>query len=389
MNDQQLEAVLRRSLARHADTVDSGPTWPPADDVLAGNRDRHRPPASWWAVAAAVAAVLAVIGAVVVIRHLSSDRSRPATPIVTRTGCATELPPTWRAAIRAGTLPSNVEGPITGRGPDGEVLVSTEKHLVLIRPDGSTQPVANIPFERVYGMGAGTGPTFDQRWILVGRVAESLHPTAKIDLIDRRTLRTREIASVPAPNGAAMTLVLFDGHAYWMLDERQTATNSVTDYDIAAGTAHTVTRSAAQLVGSPRGVAWTDAQGRTHVLGGASPFVVPAVPGSHRDLVTDGRTYAWSGSTGISWHDTATKQTVVVRGFPGRGLRVDVLAVSGPYVLIAAGNDGTSNWLIDIRTGAAASFDGTIGNATGDGVLAYTSHGTVILHTDRLPSLHC
>ncbi len=116
MNDQHLEAVLRRSLAQQAATIDAGPQWPlPDEDLLVAAPRRSLP---WWPIAAAVAAVLAVIGIVVAVRHVASDRHRPATPVrVTRTACATELPPAWHRAINAGTLPNSSGGDVVLGGP--------------------------------------------------------------------------------------------------------------------------------------------------------------------------------------------------------------------------------------------------------------------------------
>jgi hypothetical protein len=78
------------ALARHAATIDSGPEWPPEDEVL---RPRTRRDVVWWPIAAAVVAVLAVIGVVVAVRHAASDRHRPATPVtVTRAVCCLSRP---------------------------------------------------------------------------------------------------------------------------------------------------------------------------------------------------------------------------------------------------------------------------------------------------------
>lgn len=82
-------------------------------------------------------------------------------------------------------------------------------------------------------------------------------------------------------------------------------------------------------------------------------------------------------------HDAATKQTVVVRWFAG--LTVTVLAVAGPYVLVES-NPGVTSWLVDTRTGAAASIQSGGSPATGNGILAYSAY-PVVLHVDELPQL--
>lgn len=389
MNDQQLETVLRRSLARHADTVDGGPTWPLADDVLAGHRDRRRLPASWWAVAAAVAAVLAVIGVVLAVRHAASDHSRPATPdTVTRAACATDPPQSWLDAIKAGTLHNPELGrAVVGGGTDGAVLTRYESRASsrteLISPDGSTRIVDERP--QPGGNRVGSVSMIDSRWIVlpIVAVASNSQSLGEFEVIDRATLHVAGHVSLPAGN-QVRSWALLSGHVYWIDSGR------VVDYDIAARQSRTVRPSGAQhLLHSPSGVAWTDTRNATHPIAGARPDEVPGVPGSHPDLVSDGRTYAWLGGSGIAWHDAATAQTVVVQGFPGPGLTVRVLAVVGPYVLIETGNGGPSDWLIDTRTGAAASFQSGGAVAAGSKVLAYSGSAAVILHVDRLPELRC
>jgi len=391
MNDQQLETVLRRSLSQHADTVDSGPTWPPeplADDVLAEHRDRRRRPATWWPVAAAVVAVLAVIAVVLAVRHAASDHNRPATPVtVTRTACTTSLPQAWQDAIDTGALhKSDLDGPVIGGSPDGDVLISSNKQVTLFRPDGSTQAVSNVPFQDMFGI---PDAAIDRRWIVLPTTsAVSGGVEVTLELIDRTTLRSREIAVVTDAN--PRPIALLDNHVYWFADTNA-ATGSVSDYDIGAGTTRTLTRSAKRLVSSSNGVAWTDARDGSHVIAGLDPTAVPGQTGVHPQLMSDGHNYAWRHGTDIAWYSDITKRTVVVQHVDAAGDQDMMLAVVGPYVIVqpSIAKDIRAK-VVDTRTGAIARLDDTTGWATsGGGILAYTRGGSVIVRTQGLLGLHC
>jgi hypothetical protein len=116
---------------------------------------------------------------------------------------------------------------------------------------------------------------------------------------------------------------------------------------------------------------------------------VPGLPARHPDMVTDGLAYAWLRGNGIAWYSPAAKQTVVLAGFPGAGIKATVRAVSGPCVLVDAGSAPTFTWIIDTRTGAAAETEYAEAIVSGNGVLAYSSSRAVILRVDRLPGLTC
>jgi len=91
---------------------------------LLGPAPRHGQ--SWWPVAAAVAAVLAVIGIVVAVRHLTADRHEPAEPvIVTRSACTIDPPPSWQHAIAAAQR-HDLGVIVLGAAPDGTILVRRE-----------------------------------------------------------------------------------------------------------------------------------------------------------------------------------------------------------------------------------------------------------------------
>ena len=391
MNDQQLEAVLRSSLARHAATIDAGPAWPPQDLRFAPAPRRNVP---WWPIAATVAAVLAVIGIVVAVRHSVADHRQPVTPVVvTRTACTIDLSPAWQRAIDAGTLRNPDLGQVVlGGAPDGTILVSraspTTIQTVLVSPDGATRIVQQRPTRSRYGVTRNA--MIDNRWIVLP-IADRLAPVNRLlefDVFDRATLQLTERVSIAEGSGIG-AWALFDGHLYWT-QPHSGSTGSLLEHDLAARTTRTLAPDGVRnLLSSPAGVAWTDAQNRTHLVAGAPPDQIPGQPGTHPGLVTDGRSYAWHGTSGIAWYSTATKETVVVQGFPGPGLEVTVLAVAGPYVLLDAGNHGPSGWLIDTRTGAAASFQAPGSVASGGGILAYTAESAVVLHVDQLPQLTC
>jgi hypothetical protein len=390
MNDQQLEAVLRSSLARHAATIESGPQWPlPDEDLLASAPRRGLP---WWPIAAAVAAVLAVIGVVVAVRHGAADRHRPATPVVvTRGACTIDPPPAWKHAIEAGTLHNpDLGGLVLGGASDGATLVrrdvGTMSQTVLVSPDGATRVVRQQPARGRAAVAPNS--MIDSRWIVlpIADTAASLPSLLDFDVFDRVTLQLNQ--RVPIATGSKIgTWALFDGHLYWT-QPRTGAGSRLLDRDLAARTTRTVAPDGARnLLGSPSGVMWTDAQNRTHLAAGTRPDQIPGLPGTHPGLVTDARSYAWRSGGDITWYSTATKQTVVVHWFPG--LDVTVQAVAGPFVLIESGSQGASGWLIDTRTGAAASFQSQTFVASGNGIFAFAAEGIVVLHIDRLPQLAC
>jgi hypothetical protein len=109
----QLESALREMLRERATDIDAlparlahlkDPTEVPIDEeVLDARPARH----SAWLLAAAVALVVAVAGAVVGIRQLSSHDTRPATPnSVTPTSIATSTSPSPTKSPEAADVPS-------------------------------------------------------------------------------------------------------------------------------------------------------------------------------------------------------------------------------------------------------------------------------------------
>jgi hypothetical protein len=395
MNDQQLEAVLRSSLARHADTVDSGPTWsaePMADDHLAEHRPRHRGPNTWWAVAATVAAVLAVIGVVLAVRHSSSDHTRPATPVtITRTACETALPKVWSDAVYTSAVANSVGVELLGVGPRGELVTAPavdvngtgRVEISLTRPDGSVQPIMPVQLDdlhRGYAFDTYTyqSVVLDENWIVVPVSA------AKLELIDRRNVHnTREI---PAGGTVPDKIALFDNHVYWINASKGHATGTVQDYDIAAGRARPVTHHANLLTTSQYGLGWTDAQDVLHVIAGQNPTVIPGQPGTYPELAANGRYYAWATNSGIGWYDDVTRRTVYVQDSAATGTGSSVAAVVGPYVVEFVNQAGDAR-VIDTRTAALVKITGVRQAISGGGVVAFDSLSRVRL--DTLPGLHC
>jgi hypothetical protein len=380
MNDQQLETVLRRSLSQHAGTVDSGPVWAPDAEEL----DQHpgRRPIAWWPIAAAIIAVLAVVGIVVAIRHATSDRRHPDSPVVvTRSACTTNLPPVWQNAIVVGT---HTGQNLLGGGPNGEVVVQrhagTQLVTALIGADGSTRTILELPFDGPYKTG---NAVIDRQWILLPIIKWTTTPQtiSRFDLVVRATLEV--VQEIPiGKNPATSAPVLFQNHVYWVQQAGpRGGGGSVIDYDVTQRTRRTLAAGTVQdLIGSPLGVAWQDAAGGTHLVAGSAPDRVPGLRGTHPQLVSNDHDYAWPSGTGIVWYSDATKQTIVVQRVVPDGGRIDVAAVAGPFVLVGVDfGTSSSTRIIDTRTGTAAIVD----------TLAYTAPDTVVLHTDRLPALTC
>lgn len=413
MNDQQLETVLRRSLARHADTVASGPTWPPSsvatderpadllvDDELAARRARRRGPSTWWPVAAAVAAVLVVIGVALAVRHVTADHSRPATPTtITRTVCMTTLPNAWSDAVAGGELPGSIGNEPLGIGPDGEVLApllsgtdSDQAELGLVGPNGSIQPIIKVALSDIYRSTSFDIFSFqtaaiDRRWIVLPMMSVGFKDiTVRLDLIDRSNPHNvREIQTSTDPDKIA----LFDDHVYWIEGNKGKATSSLQDYDIASGRTREVTRQAKYLAATPHGVAWTDAHDASHVLAGSDPTRAPGQTAPGPELVSDGSNYAWWTDDGIAWYSNASKQTVVVRGLDPGDKGHAVAAVAGPYVLVLGQDDGDAR-VVDAHTGAVGRFAQVGHVLSAGGTVVYDGeHGLVRLDLTRLPGLHC
>lgn len=395
MNDQQLEAVLRSSLARHADTVDSGPTWPLADDELATHRPRK--PVTWWPVAAAVVAVLAVIGVVLAVRHATSDHSRPATPdTVTRTACPTSMPKPWQDAVRDGYLPDRANGALLGIGPDGAVVIGKDEQILLVRPDGSSQPILNASWTDVMPAGgipdadifSGQTVAIDDRWIVVPVMTGPPDPNndfhVKLVLIDHSNPHNkRDIPIATKPD----KLSVFGDHVYTLYGGK--GTGSVQDYDIVTAKTRTLTRQASYLAATPHGVAWTDAHEASHLIAGQDPTLVPGQAGSQPQARSDGDDHAWWTSDGIGWYSQVTRQTVVVRGLDPDDKGHAVAAVVGAYVVVYLQDPGDVR-VVDTRTGAVARLAQVGSVNAGGGGIAYTGdHGTVRLDTRGLPGLYC
>jgi hypothetical protein len=411
MNDQQLEAVLRSSLARHADTVTSGPTWPLADDELTGHQDaddvlagddlaehraRRRGPNTWWAVAATVAAVLAVIGVVLAVGHASSDHTRPATPVtITRTACETALPKAWSDAINAGTLSEPPASELFGIGPRGELLIArpldqgiTDRgELVLTRLDGTTQPIMQVDLGAIYHSSASEDlSAIDEHWIVVPlKSAGPKAATARLELIDRSNVHAKR--EVPISTNPDL-MALFDNHVYWVNASKGRATGTLQDYDIATGKSRVLTTEAKDLASSQYGVAWTDTHDASHVVAGQDPTAVPDHPGRQSFVVTDGPNYAWWTGSGIGWYSKLTKQTVYVPNHSAAKYGRGVEAVAGPYVVEFIDTDVR---VIDTRTGAVAQLSGVtpIGHVISSGGVAAFGGVLSRLRLDALPGLRC
>ena len=396
MNDQQLEAVLRSSLARHADTVDSGPTWPQepmADDDLTEHRARRRGPNTWWAVAATVAAVLAVIGVVLTVRHASSNHSRPSAPAtITRTACQTALPKAWTDAINAGTLSEPPASELFGIGPRGELLIArpldqaiTDRgELVLTRLDGTTQPITQVDLGAIYLSSVSDGlSVIDGHWIVVPlKSAGPKAATARLELIDRSNVHNKRVVPISTyPDRMA----LFDNHVYWMDANKGKATSSVQDYDIATGKARVLTTKAKYLASNQSGVAWADAHDGSHVIAGQDATTVPDHPGTQPYPVTDGANYAWWTGSGIGWYSKLTNQTVYVPDHSVAKYGHSVDAVVGPYVVEFV---DTNPRVIDTRTGAVAQLSQVSRVISSGAVVAFDPLLSRV-RLDGLSGLHC
>jgi hypothetical protein len=366
-DDQDLERLLRDTLAARAETVTSGPAWAPIVDAP------HRPH-RWLAPLIAAAVVVAVaVGVIVVERsshHTNAVHPSPSpSPSITgpvQQSCLTTLPAAWRTAIAGGTTTARATSvrPLDVAA-DGTVLVArdfgTSRDVALLSPTGQARRIYTVPSpdrdDVEHGVLAG-------RWALVPvmhapRGANGVDPTVvRVMLIDTKSGSTRTLATASDGERASGDVIagatMFNGRVYY--DHRPTYPSKhrvIHEYDIATRVDRVVASGA---VGSPqvygRGVGWGDT-GVDTTVSRALPAPVEhdtEKPRAANELTTDGTAFAWiDASNRIAWFGAGS--TAPTRTDLHASGQVDVIAVAGPIVLFV--EDGNVVHALDARTGAS------------------------------------
>lgn len=376
-----LDTALRDMLRERADDITTVPA--AITDLALAPARRHpvrRHPA--WLIAAAVAAVLAVVGAAVALRgaagqpqkvapatHSPRPTPAPTVHITHRRSCAVPLPAAWTHAVAAGT---HRYGALSAMplavSPDGtHLLVARDfgqaRDVVDVDRAGHVRPIYTVPQPDQYQV---QHATVDNSFAAIDlqyfpRSAQNIDGTVRaVVLVDLRTGRAKELdqvslADMLPKNGVEKRTIdasmLLDGQVYW--DVRPVYGNNrgtIRDYDTATGRTRTIFTGRVgwpQLTGA--GVSWGGSQVRVRRSLPATVSAALTTSAMRNSLVTDGSAYAWVAGRGVIgwWGPGASITTVRVNGFTGQTLD----GVAGPYVAFGGK-------LMDTRTGALTRLPG-------------------------------
>lgn len=448
-----LETALRDMLRERATDIDALParlahvedrTEVPIDEeVLDARPARH----SAWLLAAAVALIVAVAGAVVGIRQLSSHDTPPATPnSVTPTStpastspsptkspgaaevplaCKATLPNAWQDAFRSEpqTLDAQSASPLAVSSDGTEILAARDfgsrRDVVLSDARGHVRVIYTVPEPDLNMVMSGS---MEGNWVVLNlsrepRNANGVDATdIAVVLVDRRnaTVKNLDTVSESQYGNGGKTInqaLLYDGHVYW--DVRPTYRSKrakIEDYDIATGKQRVIFAGKTGWLwptATPLGVSWRYPPDATIDLPAPLPAKVKGYLGGlgPDQTASDGRAYAWVNPVGVlHWWSpglSAPRQVRVPR-LGGANHYTAGMMVAGQFVMV-------DNKIIDMRTGAWAaepkmSSDSRVPFMTADGVLIANeltgafvgtgrypepATGVVRFDTRSLPDLHC
>jgi hypothetical protein len=404
MNQDQLEATLRATLATRADGVTHGPDWQLPADLTAG-RGRARHVARWLAPLAAAAAVAAVVASVVAIENESSGRhapplvrpthgtsvpvtsnaapsTNPPTPSVSLPGtCRTRLPSAWKTAIRHGRLDTGSPSAVlTDIASDGTLVVSRDfgptpgsvRDIALLSPGRAPRSAYQVQDPDRYIAG---GVVYSH-WLVVTissypRPPKNTIPNTnaipvRVVVVNLDTGSQHEIVDVPVSNGNTPSLDLItvlDGRVYWAIRPYYTARHGlIKSYDLRTGGTRTAYAGKLDYLGvatpyidSPAGIGgFPSTASNVYVRATLPRAVTNGVDPDHPLLVaTDGSAYAWvMGVHELGWwapgQAKPTYLTVPQRlSTTGPG----GVVVSRRYVFIEGA-------IVDVRSAATAPLTG-------------------------------
>jgi hypothetical protein len=402
----------------------------PLGDPDSRTSDQH----TRWLLAAAVALIVAVAGAIIGIRQIG-QHTPPAAPHPTSlTGaptapttapaypgglhpaaCSVALPSRWAralfvdGAVQAPGSAASAGLPILAMTPSGDVVSSTDtvpQQLVVVRPDHSIVPLytapATVPGQGQVRIGDAVA---NARWVvfslilgggqgarggiyavsLAGHVVETVRSTA---------LGTLPIVSEPD---------LLDGKVYWS-EAVSTGPMSVYAYDLATGARSTLdTGQVSPPVSVGGGLIWWHGSRLVEHIRPTLPQGYTIQPSSTDVLLSDSGTYAWAAQQGgqevLQMSTAAHPDPVTVFTASNRDAVLVPLALTGPYLIWSAPEDIT---VLDTRTGATTALLQTGGMQQGfetaaaaHQVLALNNVGSkggaqlMLATVSALPSLHC
>lgn len=432
-----LETALRDTLRERAGDIESVPArltrlddhaeFELGDELLDARPARH----STWLLAAAVALIVAVAGAIIGIRQLGSHDARPATPnSITPTttptntspspspssspnaadvplACKATLPDAWRSAMSSEPSAEGAQSATPLQVlPNGDVLVARDfgqgrpRDLAIVSPGKAPRSIFSVPDPQVLDVQSAA---ISGNWLMVSVGA---HPRPEkgtipgdspmpnvvhLYVIDLRTGDQKQIASTTLLDGSrgGRTInlaVVLDGKVYWDVRSRYASpTGVIKSYDPATGQTHTVySGKMGYLVSSPAGIG-TGSAGQAYVHA-ALPSVVRAnlSPQYPLTVATDGAAYVWE----IAPHELAWWQPGLAKP---RYLRLrqpadfGSMVLSGKYVMTVQGGE-----VIDVATGAAADHSASTQNAPFRQLLAFgtVSYGRWIAALDLVDGGH-
>lgn len=403
-----LEGALREMLHERAGDIQDFParlarledrTEVPIDeDLLDSRAARH----SGWLLAAAVALIVAIAGAIVGIRQLSGHDTPPATPnsvaptsTLTSTptsaptrpsaspstskspaatdvplACKATLPNAWRAAL--GSAPS-AEGAQSATAmqvlPNGDVLVARDfgqgqpRDVAIISPGKAPRSIFTVPDPQLLDVQSAA---ISGNWLMVS-VGERPRPrkgtipgdspmpnVVHLYVIDLRSGDQKQIASTTlldgSKGGRTINLaVVLDGKVYWDVRSHYgSRTGVIKAYDLATGATNTAYSGAMDyLIASAAGIGATDS---THV------YVHAALPPIVRDnlsaryplsIATDGTAHAWE----VLPHELAWWKPGLARP---RYLHVTQPFGQGGFIV--SGRYVVGGLIVDMTTGAEARY---------------------------------
>jgi hypothetical protein len=411
-----IEDTLRDMLRERAGDIATVPTrlthlardadFEPDEEVLDARPTRH----SAWLLAAAVALIVAVAGAIIGIRQLGSRDTRPAAPNSTsspstRTAsprpsrtqdalpaaalvCTASLPAAWQAALAS---PPSAEGAQSATPlqvlPNGDVLVARDfgqgrpRDLAIISPGKAPRSIFSVPDPQELNV---QNAQITGHWLIVGVGA---HPRPQkhtipgdspmpnvvhLYVIDLRTGDHKQIASTTLLDGSSggrtiNLATVLDGKVYWDVRVRYgSPTGVIRSYDPVTGETRTVySGEMGYLVSSAAGIG-TGSAGQVYVRA-SLPSIVAANLSRRYPLTvaTDGTSFAWEiAPRELAWWRPGLSKPHYLRLRQPAGL--GSIVVSGQYVMTVDGGA-----VIDVQTSAAASYSGSPQNAPASRLLSF------------------
>lgn len=432
-----LETALRDMLQERAGDIEAVPArlthlerdadFEPDEEVLDARPTRH----SAWLLAAAVALVVAVAGAIIGIRQLGSHDTRPATPnspapTTTPTApahpgglhpaaCTVALPSQWAralfvdGAVEAPGPAASAGLPILAMTPSGDVVSSTNavpRQLVLVRPDHSIVRLYTAP-RTVPGQGTVRigDAVANSRWVVFslilggGQGARGGIYAVSLASHAVETVRSTALGALPIVSEP----VLLDSKVYWS-EGMSTGPMSVYAYDLATGARNTLdTGQVSPPVSVGRGLVWWHGSSLVEHVRPTLPPGYTLQPSTADVLLSDGGTRAWAAQQGgrevLRMSTPAHPDPVTVFTTTDSDAVLSPLALSGPYLIWSGPGDIT---VLDTRTGATTALVRTGGlqqgfetAAAAHQVLALNDVGSkggaqlILTAVSALPGLHC